>query len=82
MKSSAIRYKGCTYKAAANIRVKQALARVDQEMGKISEQVRLYSGVSAADASEVKRVCQHIIDTAQEIVDEIKDPPSPEGGKS
>lgn len=74
MKSSTIKYKGFTYKSAVNIRVKQALQKIDLEIGKVSEQVRLYSGVSAADAKTITASCEHIIATCQEIIDEAKKP--------
>lgn len=74
MKSNAVKYKGFTYRSAANIRVKQALQKIDLEIGKVSEQVRLYSGVSATDTKAVVASCEHIIATCQEIIDEAKTP--------
>jgi hypothetical protein len=51
----------------ANIRVRQALERIQAELNKVGEHAAQYSGISRKDAAAVRRTCDDIARTAVQI---------------
>jgi hypothetical protein len=57
-----------------NIRVRQALERIDSEINRVGEHAQSYSGINRRDISDVVRLCNDIIETAKQIKELTKDP--------
>jgi hypothetical protein len=58
----------------ANIRVRQALERIQAELNKVGEHAAQYSGISRKDASSVKWTCEDIAKTAMQIAELAEHP--------
>lgn len=52
----------------ANIRVKQALEKLDAEINRVGNHVAQYSGVDGLDARAIERTATDICETAAQIV--------------
>jgi hypothetical protein len=50
-----------------NIRIKQALEKLDTEINRIGEHAAHHSGIASSEASAVHRLCDDIITTAKQI---------------
>jgi short-subunit dehydrogenase len=50
-----------------NIRVKQALDKLDKELNRVGEHVAHYSGIDAKDAAHIERTLDDIVTTANQI---------------
>lgn len=58
----------------ANIRVKQAIEKLDVEINKVAYHAAHYSGIARKDAAEVKRLCADIATTANQLIELANNP--------
>lgn len=53
----------------ANIRIRNALEKIDREVNRVGEHIVLYSGISREDAAAVERLAEDIAKTASQVAE-------------
>ena len=53
----------------ANIRIRNALEKIDREINRVGEHIIHYSGISRGEACDVERAAEDIAKTASQIAE-------------